>query len=169
MSKKYLDTVGLNKLVANILSRFAAKNHKHSAATTTQDGFMSANDKVKLDGIATGANKTIVDSSLNGTSTNAIQNKAVKTALDGKASSSHTHPTAQITGLDAVLAGKASASHTHSADNITSGALPIRRGGTGVDTIQKLRKQIVEYSTQDLQAGVSELEQGKLYVVYQEY
>jgi len=131
LSKKYLDTVGLNKLVANILSRFAAKNHKHSAATTTQDGFMSANDKVKLDGIATGANKTIVDSSLNGTSTNAIQNKAVKTALDGKASSSHTHPTAQITGLDAVLAGKASASHTHSADNITSGALPIGRGGTG--------------------------------------
>lgn len=49
------------------------------------------------------------------------------------------------------------------------GVLPVENGGTGVDTIQKLRKQIVEYSTQDLQAGVSELEQGKLYVVYQEY
>lgn len=74
---------------------------------------MSSSDKVKLDGVAAGANKTIVDSSLNGTSTNAIQNKAVKTALDGKASSSHTHPTSQITGLDSALAGKADKSHTH--------------------------------------------------------
>lgn len=131
MSKKYLDTVGLNKLVANILSKFAAKNHSHSNATTNSAGFMSSSDKVKLDGVAAGANKTIVDSSLNGTSTNPIQNKAVKTALDGKAASSHVHPTAQITGLDAALAGKASASHTHSADNITSGVLPIARGGTG--------------------------------------
>ena len=143
MSKKYLDTVGLNKLVANILSKFAAKNHSHSNATTNSAGFMSANDKVKLDGIATGANKTIVDSSLNGTSTNAIQNKAVKTALDGKASSSHTHPTAQITGLDAALAGKASASHKHDAGDITSGVLPIGRGGTGGTTAKSAQHNIL--------------------------
>lgn len=35
MSKKYLDTAGLNKLVANILSKFAAKNHKHVKADIT--------------------------------------------------------------------------------------------------------------------------------------
>lgn len=120
MSKKYLDTVGLNKLVANILSKFAAKNHSHSNATTNSAGFMSSSDKVKLDGVSAGANRTIVDSSLNGTSTNAIQNKAVKTALDGKASSSHTHPTAQITGLDAALAGKAPSSHTHTISNVSN-------------------------------------------------
>lgn len=131
MSKKYLDTVGLNKLVANILSKFAAKNHSHSNATTNSAGFMSSSDKVKLDGVSTGANRTIVDATLSSTSVNAIQNKAVKTALDGKAASSHTHPTAQITGLDAALAGKAPSSHGHSADNITSGVLPIGRGGTG--------------------------------------
>lgn len=131
MSKKYLDTVGLNKLVANILSKFAAKNHSHSNATTNSAGFMSSSDKVKLDGVSTGANRTIVDSTLSSTSVNAIQNKAVKAALDGKAASSHTHPTAQITGLDAALAGKASASHKHDAGDITSGILPIGRGGTG--------------------------------------
>lgn len=133
MSKKYLDTVGLNKLVANILSKFAAKNHSHSNATTNSAGFMSSGDKVKLDGVSTGANRTIVDSTLSSTSVNAIQNKAVKTALDDKAASSHTHPTAQITGLDAALAGKAPSSHNHSADNITSGVLPVGRGGTGAN------------------------------------
>lgn len=131
MYKKYLDTVGLNKLVANILSKFAAKNHSHSNATTNSAGFMSSSDKVKLDGVSTGANRTIVDSTLSSTSVNAIQNKAVKAALDGKAASSHTHPTEQITGLDAALAGKASASHKHDAGDITSGVLPIGRGGTG--------------------------------------
>lgn len=131
MSKKYLDSAGLNKFAAMVLSKFAAKNHSHSNATTNSAGFMSADDKVKLDGVAAGANRTIVDSTLSSTSVNAIQNKAVKTALDGKAASSHTHSTAQITGLDAALDSKAPTSHTHSADNITSGVLPIGRGGTG--------------------------------------
>ena len=131
MSKKYLDSAGLNKFAAMVLSKFAAKNHSHSSATTNSAGFMSANDKVKLDGVAAGANKTIVDSTLSSTSVNAIQNKAVKTALDGKAASSHIHSTAQITGLDSALASKAPVSHNHSADNITSGVLPIGRGGTG--------------------------------------
>lgn len=41
--------------------------------------------KTKLDGIETGANKTIVDASLSSTSTNPIQNKAIYTALNSKA------------------------------------------------------------------------------------
>lgn len=61
--------------------------------TATQDakGLMSAADKTKLDGIAQGANKTVVDGSLNSTSTNPVQNKAVKAALDDKSNSDHTH------------------------------------------------------------------------------
>lgn len=55
------------------------------AATESASGLMSASDKKKLDGIANGANKTTVDSSLSASSTNPVQNKAVKTALDGKA------------------------------------------------------------------------------------
>lgn len=55
------------------------------AATATAPGFMSAKDKAKFDGIEAGANKTVVDAALDATSTNPVQNKAVKTALDGKA------------------------------------------------------------------------------------
>ena len=42
---------------------------------------MSASDKSKLDGIATGANKTTVDSSLSTTSTNPVQNKVINSSF----------------------------------------------------------------------------------------
>lgn len=48
----------------------------------TAPGLMTGADKAKLDGIATGADKTVVDSSLSATSTNPVENKAVKAALD---------------------------------------------------------------------------------------
>ena len=54
-------------------------------ATQSTPGYMSVADKVKLDGIEDGANKTTVDAALDATSTNPVQNKVVKTALDGKA------------------------------------------------------------------------------------
>lgn len=50
-------------------------------ATTSSLGLMSADDKTKLDGIATGATKVIVDSAFDTTSNNAISNSAVATAL----------------------------------------------------------------------------------------
>lgn len=40
--------------------------------------------KNKLDGISSGANKTTVDSALSSSSTNPVQNKVIKAALDGK-------------------------------------------------------------------------------------
>lgn len=58
----------------------------YSAATTSAAGLMSATDKIKLDGIATGATKTTVDSALSSTSTNPVQNKVINSALAGKAS-----------------------------------------------------------------------------------
>ena len=54
-------------------------------ATATAPGFMSAADKAKLNSVEDGANKTVVDAALDADSTNPVQNKAVKTALDGKA------------------------------------------------------------------------------------
>lgn len=53
-------------------------------ASTSTAGLMSASDKTKLDGIAAGANKTIVDSALSSTSTNPVQNKAISSALGKK-------------------------------------------------------------------------------------
>lgn len=69
------------------MAQFATKE----IATTSANGLMSSTDKTKLDSIAEGANKTIVDTELSTTSTNPVQNKAVKVALDEKAPSSHTH------------------------------------------------------------------------------
>lgn len=79
-------------------------------ATQTKNGLMSATDKVKLDGIAANATRVLVDNALSETSTNAIQNRAVKAALaelmqsisqalEGKAAKVHTHTKANITDL----------------------------------------------------------------------
>ena len=63
----------------------------YSDATQSVHGLMTAADKKKLDGIAAGATKVAVDSALSATSTNPVQNKAVKAALDSKSASGHTH------------------------------------------------------------------------------
>ena len=83
-----------NKIINSALSGKAGT----SVATTSANGLMSSADKTKLNGIATGANKTIVDSSLSASSTNPVQNKAVKSALDGKLSTSGGTLTGNLTG-----------------------------------------------------------------------
>lgn len=69
-----------------------------AVATTSANGLMSASDKTKLNGIAIGANKTTVDSALSTTSTNPVQNKAVKAALDSKLNTSGGTLTGNLTG-----------------------------------------------------------------------
>lgn len=53
----------------------------YSVATQSEDGLMSAADKTKLDGIATGAAGITVDSAMSSTSTNPVQNKVVNAAI----------------------------------------------------------------------------------------
>lgn len=62
-------------------------------ATTESAGLMSKEDKIKLDGIAEGANKVIVDDALSSESTNPVQNKVVTEALNNKSSINHIHTT----------------------------------------------------------------------------
>lgn len=69
-----------NKIVTAELDKKAGKD----VATADADGLMSAADKVKLDGIEDGANKTIVDDAMSDTSTNPVQNKAIKQYVDEK-------------------------------------------------------------------------------------
>lgn len=153
-SSSHTHTIANVSNLQSTLDSKASVSHTHSNATATASGFMSNADKSKLDGVSTGANKTIVDASFSVTSINPVQNKVVKAALDAKASSSHTHTTAQVTGLDSALAGKAStshnhngvyapSSHSHSADNITSGTLPIGRGGTGATSARAAEYNIM--------------------------
>ena len=84
-----------------------------TTVTTSANGLMSKEDKSKLDGVATEANKTVVDSSLSSSSTNPVQNKVVNSALNGKANSSHNHSISNITNLQSVLDNKSGTGHTH--------------------------------------------------------
>ena len=78
--------VGTNLSISNgVLS---ATDTKYDAATTNAAGLMSASDKTKLDGIATGANKITVDTALSSSSTNPVQNKIINAALANKANTS---------------------------------------------------------------------------------
>lgn len=66
-------------------------SHDNKSVLDKTTAAYTAADKKKLDGIAAGATKVAVDSALSATSTNPVQNKAVKAALDSKSASGHTH------------------------------------------------------------------------------
>lgn len=76
----------------------SATGHTHSNVTTSANGMMLSADKSKLDGIASGATKTIIHNTLTGTSTtealSAAQGKALKDLVDGKAPTVHAHSVA---------------------------------------------------------------------------
>lgn len=72
-------------------------NTIYNNATASAAGLMSAADKSKLDSVATGANKTVVDTSFVSNSTNPVQSKVIKSALDGKSDTGHKHVKADIT------------------------------------------------------------------------
>ena len=81
-----LDTESKNAVENGIIARrFEQLSGVTLPATSKRDGLMTAANYTKLSGIEAGATKTIVDATLDETSTNPVQNKAVKTALDGKA------------------------------------------------------------------------------------
>ncbi|MCC9261579.1 MAG: hypothetical protein K8V75_04270 [Methanobrevibacter woesei] len=112
------------------LSQELASKAPTTVVTTSSDGLMSSTDKIKLDGIATGANKTTVDSELSTTSINPVQNKVINSALSGKAASSHTHSISNITNLQNTLNGKAStAVASTSANGLMTSAMVTKLNG----------------------------------------
>jgi len=58
-------------------------NTTYSAATQSAAGLMSASDKKKLDGVASGATAVSVDSAVSTTSTNPVQNKVITSYVQG--------------------------------------------------------------------------------------
>ncbi|MEF2645668.1 MAG: hypothetical protein U0N32_06080, partial [Oscillospiraceae bacterium] len=81
-----LDTESKNAVENGVIARTLEVIQGHTQlANGTRDGLMSASDYNKLRNIESGATKTIVDATLDATSTNPVQNKAVKAALDMKA------------------------------------------------------------------------------------
>lgn len=96
-------------------------NTVYGNATASAAGLMSAADKAKLDGVAAGSNHVTVDAELSTTSTNPVQNKVIKSALDGKSNTGHTHDDRYYTEseINTKLNAKANSSHTHTKAQIT--------------------------------------------------
>lgn len=130
-----VDNSGLSKLWSRIEEFFSPRGHTHSSATASAPGYMSAEDKAKLDGIDPEAAKVDVDSALSATSENPVQNKVVKAALDGKAASSHSHPTyANQNAFSHVAVGSVDVAADSATDTLTIVA------GTNV-TITRRRRE----------------------------
>lgn len=96
-------------------------NTVYGNATTNAAGLMSAADKAKLDGVAAGSNHVTVDAELSTTSTNPVQNKVIKSALDGKSNTGHTHDDRYYTKteVNTKLDGKSNTGHKHVKADIT--------------------------------------------------
>lgn len=96
-------------------------NTVYGNATASAAGLMSAADKAKLDGVAAGSNHVTVDAELSTTSTNPVQNNVIKSALDGKSNTGHTHDDRYYTEseINTKLNAKANSSHTHTKTQIT--------------------------------------------------
>lgn len=80
----------------------------------------------------------------------------------------HTHTTAQVTGLDGALAGKASSVHTHDASQVTTGTLAgsVIANATGVANLGTKQVRNIYAGTSDIGAGAA-LPAGDIYLVYE--
>ena len=107
------------------------KDTTYADATQSAHGLMPAEDKKKLDGIAAGATKVIVDSALSSTSTNPVQNKVVQAKLAEKAALAS--PT--FTGTPKVPTAAAGTNTTQAASTaFVAAAITAAMGGiTGID------------------------------------
>ena len=157
-------------------------NTTYNDATQSVHGLMSTADKVKLDGIASGANKTTVDSAISDSSTNPVQNKVIKAELDKKSNTGHTHDDIYYTEseMNTKLAGKANTSHTHASADITSldaskltGTIDIARLPQGaLERLVPVTDDTARFklTTSDVQLGdtVKVSSTGKMYYVVDE-
>lgn len=96
----------LGQVVGATGSTGATGNGISSISKTGTSGLVDTYTITFTDGTTTtftvtnGSNATVtIDSALSSSSTNPVQNKVIKSALDNKASSSHTHTESQITDL----------------------------------------------------------------------
>lgn len=109
-AKVALHLVGSDDTVTNIA--------EIPEVSDTRDGVMTPAQKKKLDGIAEGANKTVVDSALSDTSTNPVQNKIVNAGIEAAKTAAGN---AQTTANDAVTAaGKAQTTATTAANKLVN-------------------------------------------------
>lgn len=161
---KTISKLPLDKVTHQDISGKANVNHGHASASSSANGFLSKEDKVKLDGIATEANKTVVDSSLSSSSTNPVQNKVVNSALSGKANSSHSHSISNITNLQSALDSKSETGHTHDDRYYTETEMNTKLNGKANSSHTHTASQISDLtvSTHTLANGAKLYKYGKI-------
>ena len=103
-----------------------------NGTATTIYGKDTAADKTKLDGIATGATKTVVDSALDSSSTNPVQNKVINAALgnkvdkaSGKGLSTNDYTTTEKNKLAGVTESADAVSYSQTVASSDSGAYEV--------------------------------------------
>ncbi len=135
---------------------------KVEVATIDASGLMSAADKVKLNAIEEGANKTTVDDALSSTSTNPVQNKVINTKLttmqtdidskvdkDGnKVLSTNDFTTALKNNLNSAYTHSTSAHAPSNAERNT--IVTIKRNGTALTPTDRVVDITVPTKTSDL-------------------
>jgi hypothetical protein len=99
--------------LAAVWTAKADAGHAHANATTSAPGFMSGEDKTKINGIAAGATKNDTDAN-----------------LKNRANHSGVAPMSSIDGLQTALAGKADDLHGHAWGDI--GGTPVTLAGYGI-------------------------------------
>lgn len=144
-------------------------NTVYGNATTSAAGLMSAADKAKLDEVAAGSNHVIVDAELSTTSTNPVQNKVIKSALDGKSNTGHKHVKADITDFptsmpasDVSAWAKQSSKPSYTISEV-SGNLPASRisGTISAANLPSYVDDVLEYAS--LSKFPTTGESGKIY------
>ena len=124
-------------------------NTVYGNATASAAGLMSAADKAKLDGVAAGSNHVTVDAELSTTSTNPVQNKVIKSALDGKSNTGHTHDDRYYTEteVNTKLDGKSNTGHTHDDRYYTESEINTKLNAKANSSHTHTKAQITDFPT----------------------
>lgn len=111
----------------------------HTQAASTITGLAKVATSGSYTDLSNKPTIPVIDSALSATSTNGLQNKVIKTALDGKANSSHTHTRSQITDFPALATVATSGSYNDLTNKpaiptVNNATLTIQKNGTTVKT-----------------------------------
>lgn len=175
--------VGTN-LTVDATGKLSAKDTTYDDATTTTHGLMTAADKIKLNGIAEGANKTTVDSSFVAKSTNPVESQVVQTefaqvrkeladASSGLQGQIDDHATLIGNKVDKVE-GKGLSTNDYTTEeknklaDLENYTLPIASdatlGGVKVDSVESTPELLIPTTTPNRDYAVKADEEGVLWV-----
>lgn len=116
--RTFLDYIGLKRFLSHLKTIIPTK----TSDIQNDSGYLTQHNPV--------------DSSLSDTSENAVQNKVVKDALDGKSDTGHTHTASEVSGLSTVATSGSynDLSNTPTIPTVNNAKLTIQRNGTTVKT-----------------------------------